>query len=81
MRMDYARPMAAAKEVSQQFKEESFFEYHLYTLDRRTTVKDNQTKQMTLLDANQVPIKKLFIFSGIPNTTTTDMEQGSTNKR
>lgn len=66
MRMDYARPMAAAKEVSQQFKEESFFEYHLYTLDRRTTIKDNQTKQMTLLDANQVPIKKLFIFSGYP---------------
>ena len=66
MRMDYARPMAAAKEASQQFKEESFFEYHLYTLDRRTTIKDNQTKQMSLLDANQVPVKKLFIFSGHP---------------
>jgi len=66
MRMDYARPMAAAKEVSQQFKEESFFEYHLYTLDRRTTIKDNQTKQMSLLDANQVPVKKLFVFSGHP---------------
>ncbi len=66
MRMDYARPMAAAKEASPQFKEESFFEYHLYTLDRRTTIKDNQTKQMSLLDANQVPVKKLFIFSGHP---------------
>jgi hypothetical protein len=66
MKMDYARPMAAAKEVSQQFKEESFFEYHIYTLERRTTIKDNQTKQMTLLDANQIPIKKLFIFSGYP---------------
>jgi len=66
MKMDYVRPMAAAKEASQQFKEESFFEYHLYTLDRRTTVKDNQTKQMTLLDANQVPVKKLFLFSGSP---------------
>ena len=67
MRMDYARPMAAAKEAaSPQFKEESFFEYHLYTLDRRTTIKDNQTKQMSLLDANQVPIEKLFIFSGYP---------------
>ncbi len=66
MRTDYARPMAAAKEASPQFKEESFFEYHLYTLDRRTTIKDNQTKQMSLLDANQVPVKKLFIFSGHP---------------
>jgi hypothetical protein len=67
MQMDYARAKVAAKEAaSPQFKEESFFEYHLYTLDRRTTIKDNQTKQMTLLDANQVPIKKLFIFSGHP---------------
>ena len=66
MRMDDARPIAAAKEAGQQFKEESFFEYHLYTLDRRTTIKDNQTKQMTLLDANQVPLKKLFIFAGYP---------------
>jgi hypothetical protein len=55
-----------AQEVSPQFKEEAFFEYHLYTLDRRTTIKDNQTKQMTLLDASKVPIKKLFIFSGVP---------------
>jgi len=80
MRMDYARPMAAAKEASPQFKEESFFEYHLYTLDRRTTIKDNQTKQMTLLDANQVPIKKLFIFAGSPQYYYYQMNQG-TNKQ
>ena len=67
-RMDYARPMAAAKEApAPQFKEESFFEYHLYTLDRRTTVKENQTKQMSLLDAHRVPITKLFIFTGSPH--------------
>lgn len=66
IRMERATPMAAAKEAAPQFKEEAFFEYHLYTLDRRTTLKDNQTKQMTLLDANRVPVKKLFIFSGIP---------------
>jgi len=81
MKMDYARPMAAAKEASQQFKEESFFEYHLYTLDRRTTIKDNQTKQMTLLDANQVPIKKLFIFSGSPQYYYYQMDQGSNKQK
>jgi len=66
---DYARGKLAAERAAPaapQFKEESFFEYHLYTLDRRTTIKDNQTKQMTLLDANQVPVKKLFIFPGYP---------------
>jgi hypothetical protein len=66
VRYDRMAPKAAAKEAAPQFKEEAFFEYHLYTLDRRTTIKDNQTKQMTLLDANQVPVKKLFIFSGVP---------------
>ncbi|MDI7259652.1 MAG: DUF4139 domain-containing protein [Thermodesulfobacteriota bacterium] len=80
MRMDYARPMAATKEVSPQFKEESFFEYHLYTLDRRTTIKDNQTKQMSLLDASQVPIKKLFIFSGHPQYYYSRYDQ-KTNKQ
>jgi hypothetical protein len=80
MKMDYARPMAAAKEASQQFQEESFFEYHLYTLDRRTTVKDNQTKQMTLLDANQVPLKKLFIFAGHPQYYY-QMNQGSQKQK
>jgi len=67
MRRD--RPMAkiaAAESVSLQFKEESFFEYHLYSLERRTTIKDNQTKQMSLLDASGVPVKKLFIFPGYP---------------
>jgi len=81
MKMDYARPMAAAKEASQQFKEESFFEYHLYTLDRRTTVKDNQTKQMTLLDANQVPIKKLFLFSGHPQYYYSRYDQRSAKQK
>jgi len=66
---DYARAKLAAERAAPaapQFKEESFFEYHLYTLDRRTTIKDNQTKQMTLLDANRVPVNKLFIFPGYP---------------
>lgn len=81
MKMDYSRPMAAAKEASPQFKEESFFEYHLYTLDRRTTIKDNQTKQMTLLDANQVPIRKLLIFSGAPQYYYYQMDQGSQKQK
>jgi len=81
MRMDQARPMAAAKEATPQFKEESFFEYHLYTLDRKTTIKDNQTKQMTLLDANQVPVRKLFIFSGAPQYFYYQMDQGSQKQK
>ena len=82
MKMDYARVKLAAKEAaSPQFKEESFFEYHLYTLDRRTTVKDNQTKQMTLLDANQIPLKKLFLFAGHPQYYYHQMNQGSQKQK
>lgn len=58
--MDYAGAMA--KESS--FKEESFFEYHLYTLDRKSTIKQNQTKQINLLEAANVPVRKELIFWG-----------------
>ena len=47
-----------------QFKEKSFFEYHLYTLQRKTTLKDNQTKQISLFTANNVPAKKIFTYDG-----------------
>ncbi len=48
-----------------QFKEESFFEYHLYTLDRKTTVKDNQTKQVSLVEGEDIKVEKQFIYKGM----------------
>lgn len=48
-----------------QFEEKAFFEYHMYTLQRKATVKDNQTKQITLFSANNVPVKKLFIYDPV----------------
>ena len=35
--------------------EESFSDYHLYTLGRKTTINNNQTKQVSLLDGTDVP--------------------------
>ena len=60
-----AAPAAASEAATRAFQEETFFEYHLYTLDGRTTVKDNQTKQLTLMAANQVPVDKHFIYRGV----------------
>ncbi|MCG3115045.1 MAG: DUF4139 domain-containing protein [Candidatus Manganitrophus sp. SA1] len=60
----HALEMAAQKSAAAPFTEESFFEYHLYSLQRPTTLKDNQTKQVTLLTANQVPVKKRFLYHG-----------------
>jgi hypothetical protein len=45
------------------FEEKSFFEYHLYTLGRPTTIPDRSTKQLELFDqASDVPVKKRFLF-------------------
>jgi hypothetical protein len=48
------------------FAEKSFFEYHLYTLGRPATVAQNQTKQIELLKAADVPVKKIFLYEGAP---------------
>ena len=47
-----------------QFQEESFFEYHIYTLQRTATVKDNQTKQISLVQASAVPVTKELLYRG-----------------
>jgi hypothetical protein len=55
---------AKAAAAPPQFQEESFFEYHLYSLQGRTTIKNNQTKQISLLDAPDIPIRKELRFYG-----------------
>jgi hypothetical protein len=46
------------------FTEKSFFEYHLYTLQGKTTVRNRETKQITLLTADSVPAKKIYVYDG-----------------
>lgn len=58
-----ARAMIMA-EAAPEMKEESLFEYHLYTLERPTTLADNQTKQVALLSAQQVKVAKEYRLSG-----------------
>ena len=55
-------PMAAKAAPAMQ--EESLFEYHLYTLARPTTIRHNQTKQVALLQADQVRCAKRLILQG-----------------
>ena len=52
--------MADAAEMSQ----EALFEYHLYTLERPTTIAENQTKQVALMSASSVPVKKELLLEG-----------------
>ena len=45
-----------------QFQEEQLFEYHMYTLQRPTTLQNNQQKQVTLFNAPDVSVVKEFVF-------------------
>lgn len=46
------------------FAEESFFEYHLYTLERATTIADRETKQVSLFPTATAPVKKIYEYDG-----------------
>lgn len=54
--------MAESAVAQPQFQEQSFAEYHLYALQGKTDLNDNETKQLTLFNASKVPVKKLFVF-------------------
>jgi len=48
------------------FEEKAFFEYHLYTLGRPTTLPDNSTKQIELFPvARGVPCEKTLVYYGL----------------
>lgn len=55
-----AGKMADAAEMQQ----ESLFEYHLYTLQRPTSLAENQTKQVALMSAMRVPVRKEYLLEG-----------------
>ena len=59
----YSDMLASAK-AAPQFQEKSFFEYHMYTMQRPTTIRDNETKQLSLLNASNVPTQKEMIYDG-----------------
>ncbi|HKC56591.1 MAG TPA: DUF4139 domain-containing protein, partial [Vicinamibacterales bacterium] len=54
------RAPAAAPPMSQ----EAFSEYHLYTLARKTTVKNAETKQVSMLGASAFPVQKRYVVDG-----------------
>jgi hypothetical protein len=73
-----ASPAAAADRA---FVSEGLFEYHLYTLDARTTIKQNQTKQLALMSANDVPVKKRLFYYGAQEYYRTAYGQPISNQK
>ncbi len=55
-----------AESVAQpQFKESGLFEYHLYSLQRRTDVLNDETKQIELISTPSVKAEKIFVYDGV----------------
>jgi len=58
--------VASAANDAAGFEEKTFFEFHLYTLGRATTLPNNSTKQIELFDqAKQIPAKRILVYYGM----------------
>ena len=51
-------------EAAAPMSEEGLLEYHLYRMERPTTIAENQTKQVALLSATGIPTQKSLLLRG-----------------
>ena len=64
-RLAAAPASLAMQDRAEGFAQKAFFEYHLYTLGRRTTIPDNSTKQIELFPmASGVACEKTLVYQG-----------------
>ena len=63
MELDARRAPAAMADNSA-MAQEAFSDYHLYTLGRKTTINNNETKQVSMLTGTGVPIRKRYVVEG-----------------
>jgi hypothetical protein len=62
IRRDLGQRVAA--EASAPMAQEAFSDYHLYTLARKTTINNNETKQVSMLAGTGVPVEKRYVVDG-----------------
>ena len=62
--MGGAMAKSAREEAPPDFQEQALFEYHLYSLERPTNVLQNETKQVSLLQAPGIGVTKKLLFFG-----------------
>jgi hypothetical protein len=64
-----AMQMAVASGAAASFRpnitEKAFDEYHLYTLERTTTLRDRETKQVEFIHAAGVATRQLYVYDGL----------------
>jgi hypothetical protein len=85
----FVQRTAALEDRAAGFEEKTFFEYHLYTLGRPTSLPDSSTKQIELFPAaHAVPCEKTLVYYGAqppaygygPNPLT-DRDYGTASNR
>ncbi len=64
MPLRLGKGFVAETAAAPQFEEKAFFEYHLYTLMRPATIKDNEIKQVSLFPSADVKVKKIYTYDG-----------------
>ena len=55
---------AARAPAAPAMQQEAFSDYHLYTLGRRTSINNNETKQVSMLAGTGVPTQKRYVVNG-----------------
>src|SRR3990172_7026768 len=66
--VQFKRSQAVADATAPQFTQTDPFEYKLYTLQRRTDLNQNETKQIELVSAHSVPATKIFVYDGLADS-------------
>jgi hypothetical protein len=56
-------PMAQ-RNADARMAQEAFSDYHLYTLARKTSINNAETKQVSMLGASGFPVQKRYVVSG-----------------
>lgn len=67
---------AKSMQVAEQFNEKSFFEYHIYDLQRKTTLANNETKQISLFEAADVKAEKRYYYGNSNNYYGSSTQKG-----
>lgn len=55
---------ASARAKAAEATQEALMDYHLYSFERPTSIADNQTKQLALLSASAVPVRREYLLAG-----------------
>jgi hypothetical protein len=54
----------ARKAAAAPMAQESFSDYHLYTVGRKTSINNSETKQISMLNATAFPVQKRYVIDG-----------------